>query len=140
MFKAKGKIAAILISSILACATMATAIATLQPGTSYQKTTEWTTKKVITSTTGDKAYTSRLYAGASIEAPLDSKAPEAGKEIVINAHVSAGDTLATIRTVTWYVNGEAAQTSSISLKGSADSTYRISYEKPVPVYCEFAGI
>lgn len=140
MFKAKGKIAAILLSSILACATMATAIATLQPGTSYQKTTEWTTKKVITSTTGDKAYTSRLYAGASIEAPLDSKAPEAGKEIVIKAHVSAGDTLATIRTVTWYVNGEAAQTSSISLKGSADSTYRISYEKPVTVYCEFAGI
>lgn len=60
----------------------------------------------------------------------------------IQTTVRAGITLptdCTVDTIRWYVNGECVQTISTTSVGRADTTFKLTYDKPTVVYCTFSG-
>ena len=135
----KGKITAMFLSSVLACTAMVSAITGTQVNGAYTKSTEWETQSVVTTASGKEIRTNTLHADTSIETSQGSSAPTIGDELVLKAHIDTGDRDAGVKTVTWYVNGEEKQTSSISMSESAEATYHITYDKPATVNCVFGG-
>lgn len=135
----KGKITAMFLSSVLACTAMVSAITGTQVNGAYTKSTEWETQSVVTTASGKEIRTTTLHADTSIETSQGSSAPTIGDELVLKAHIDTGDRDAGVKTVTWYVNGEEKQTSSINMSESAEATYHITYDKPATVNCVFGG-
>lgn len=135
----KGKITAMFLSSVLTCTAMVSAITGMQADGAYIKSTEWETQSVVMTVSGKEIRTNTLHADASIETSRGSATPAIGDELVLKARIDTGDKDADVKTVTWYVNGEEKQTSSISKSESAEATYHITYDRPATVNCVFGG-
>lgn len=127
------------LSSVLTCTAMVSAITGMQADGAYIKSTEWETQSVVMTVSGKEIRTNTLHADASIETSRGSATPAIGDELVLKARIDTGDKDADVKTVTWYVNGEEKQTSSISKSESTEATYHITYDRPATVNCVFGG-
>ena len=66
--------------------------------------------------------------------------PEKGTPISFTASIDALFSKVEIQKITWYVNGKAVQTSTVSTMQTATSNFTTNYDGPMAVSCAFDGL